>query len=68
MTKVIAMNYTPYAHNTDAEVVLAVCNSEAPSELEIELVQRLEGKEDEIEDLKNHIAELEAMEPADVDA
>jgi hypothetical protein len=31
-------------------------------------VQRLEGKEDEIEDLKNHIAELEAMEPADVDA
>ena len=38
------MNYTPHANLTDDELVLAVCNKESPSSLELEMAERLSSK------------------------
>ena len=62
MTKVIDMTYTPFAHYTDAEYVLAVCNSDKPSDLELKSLEIIEALQADIEDIKNYIAELEAQE------
>lgn len=36
------MNYTPFAHLTDAELVREVCNKEDVTDLELELMHRLD--------------------------
>ena len=36
------MNYTPYDKHTDEELVREVCNKENPTDLELELMRRLE--------------------------
>lgn len=37
------MEHTPYANHTDKELVAVVCNKEDPTDLELELMQRLEN-------------------------
>lgn len=36
------INYTPYAHLTDEELVREVCTRAEPTDLELELMHRLE--------------------------
>lgn len=35
------MPYTPYAHLSDSELILAVANKEDPTDFELELMKRL---------------------------
>lgn len=35
------MNYTPFAHLTDNELIREVCNKNDPTDLELELMERL---------------------------
>lgn len=36
------MNYTPYANHTDDELIREVCNKEEATQLELELMERLD--------------------------
>lgn len=35
------MSYTPYAHLSDSELILAVANKKDPTDFELELMERL---------------------------
>lgn len=49
------VNYTPFAHLTDAEIMREVMNKQQPTDLEVELMLRLERLHNEIEDLMTPI-------------
>lgn len=52
------MTYTKYANMTLEEVVREVMNADDPSDLELELVQRIELLQEQIEDLENDVDAL----------
>lgn len=62
------MNHTPLANLTLEELVTHVCNKAEPTDEELELLQRIEGLQDKIEDLENDLygatERVEALEEA----
>ena len=52
------MVYTKYNNFTLEEVILEVMNKEDPSDLELELVERIELLQEQIEDLENDLDAL----------
>lgn len=52
------MTYTQYGHLKTEEVVTVVLTAKDPSDLELELVQRIELMQEEIEDLENEVDAL----------
>lgn len=49
------MTYTKYGHLKTEELVTVVLTAKDPSDLELELVQRIELMQEEIEDLENEV-------------
>ena len=60
------MKYTPYDNHTTEELVNVVLCSEAPSDLELALVERIEMLQNDIEDLEQYraksLSKLESFE------
>ena len=54
----MCINYTPFAHLTDDELIQEVCHKENPTDLELEMMHRLEQAKDERSDMTEEIRSL----------
>lgn len=52
------MNYTPFATLTDKELVAHVCTKKDPTDLELELMLRLERAQERTQELEERVVEL----------
>ena len=57
------MNYTPFSHLTDDELITAICNDSNASAREIELVERLTQWKETAEDLQRELYDAEGYTP-----
>ena len=65
------MSYTPYATLTDKELITVVCTKENPTDLELELMQRMEFLKDRVVELEETVetaASTRLEEPTDDEA